>query len=247
VSLFRELIEDSDLDKEIIKSFKMKDELCSAIYSNNQLKEEIREKLLQISNEFYEYIGVDFFIYDIILAGSLANYNWSKYSDIDVHIIVDFNDIESNREIVDGFFDLKRRLWNISSNIIVMGHEVELYVQDINDEIYSSGIYSILNNEWISVPEKEEVSIEDKMILDKGEEFSKNIDSLYDRMENGEDVTDEIKTLKTKLKKFRQSGLETGGEYSYENLTFKLLRRNGYIEKLINLKNKIKNKKLSLS
>jgi len=64
--------------------------------------------------------------------------------------------------------------------------------------------------------------------------------------ENGEDVSKSVDELKAKIKKFRQSGLESGGEYSYENLTFKLLRRNGYIEKLMGIKTSIRDKKLSL-
>ena len=53
--------------------------------------------------------------------------------------------------------------------------------------------------------------------------------------------------LRDKLKKFRKSGLESGGEYSYENLTFKLLRRNGYIQKLLRLKTQLKDRKLSIT
>ena len=53
--------------------------------------------------------------------------------------------------------------------------------------------------------------------------------------------------MRKKLKSFRQSGLDVGGEYSYENLTFKLLRRNGYIHKLLDLKTKLTDKKLSVT
>ena len=41
-----------------------------------------------------------------------------------------------------------------------------------------------------------------------------------------------IEDLKTKLKDYRKSGLDKDGELSYENLTFKFLRRNGMIEML---------------
>ena len=60
-------------------------------------------------------------------------------------------------------------------------------------------------------------------------------------------MNEEINNLKDKIKRFRQSGLDDGGEYSYENLTFKLLRRNGYIEKLINLKSEVIDNKLSIT
>jgi hypothetical protein len=84
------------------------------------------------------------------------------------------------------------------------------------------------------------------MILQKGEEYASIIDNLVERYKSGDNVMDAINDVKIKLKKFRQSGLESGGEYSYENLTFKLLRRNGYIEKLLNLKKTIRVNQLSI-
>ena len=96
-------------------------------------------------------------------------------------------------------------------------------------------------------PEKSNPKIDDRKIIEKGEEYAKQIDELISKNKDGEDVSNEIDDLKDKIKKFRQSGLDDGGEYSYENLTFKLLRRNGYIEKLVNLKSKLKDNKLSIS
>jgi hypothetical protein len=83
--------------------------------------------------------------------------------------------------------------------------------------------------------------------MEKGQEYAELIDSLVKSSESGKDVSKDVDDVKTKLKQFRQSGLEKGGEYSYENLTFKLLRRNGYIEKLMNIKKGIQNKKLSVA
>jgi hypothetical protein len=257
MSLFEELIEDKDVDKKIIKSFGSKDSLPDTIFSNDngnyKLKDEIREKLLEISNEFLEFIGIDFFVFDIVLTGSLSNYNWSKYSDVDIHILIDFDEFSSGKvssevymTIVKEFFDLKRRLWNSTTDISIKNYEVELYVQDVDDKHLSSGVYSILNNEWVIEPQKSNPKIDDRKILEKGEEYAKLIDNLFEKSEQGNDITKDLNELKLKIKKFRQSGLESGGEYSYENLTFKLLRRNGYIEKLMKIKTYIRNKKLSL-
>lgn len=257
MSLFEELIEDKDADKEIVKSFKSKDSLPDTIFSNDngnhKLKDDVRKKLLEISNEFLEFIGIDFFVFDVVLTGSLSNYNWSKYSDVDIHILIDFDEFSSGKvssevymTIVKEFFDLKKRLWNSSTNITIKNYEVELYVQDVDDKHLSSGVYSILNDEWVIEPQKSNPKIDDEIILEKGEEYGKLIDDLSEKSEQGNDTTKDLNELKSKIKKFRQSGLESGGEYSYENLTFKLLRRNGYIEKLMNIKTSIRNKKLSL-
>ena len=259
MSVIDEIIEDMEKDKEIVKSFVPKDSLPKDIFDKKNdtfiLKEDIREKLLQISNEFIEFIGIDFFIYDIILTGSLSNFNWSKYSDVDLHILVDYNEFDDDgtnsiayHEIMKEFFDAKKQLWNKTTDITIKNYEVELYIQDVDEKHLSTGVYSILNNEWVVQPKKLESAfdLDDRKILNKAEEYANQIDQLVDYSENGEDVSDEVTNLKDKIKKFRQSGLDNGGEYAYENLTFKLLRRNGYIEKLMDIKTSIRNKKLSL-
>jgi predicted nucleotidyltransferase len=241
MSLFEELIEDKKEDEKIIKSFKTKDSLCQNIFDGSKMKKEIRKKLLEISNNFIESLGVEFFIHDIVLTGSLANYGWSEYSDVDLHIIIDYSDIKGNNEsksilsIIKEFFDAKKNVWNEKHNVKIKNFDVELYVQDISEPHISSGVYSVLNDEWLIEPKKENPSIDDRKILEKGEEFAKKIDNIINLSDN-ENVIPKIEELRKKIKKFRQSGLEMGGEYSYENLTFKLLRRNGYIKKLLDLK-----------
>lgn len=258
MSLFEELIEDREEDEKIIKSFQTKDTLCLDIFDNQgksfKMKNEIRKRLIEISNNFIESLGVEFFIHDIVLTGSLANFNWSEYSDVDLHIMVDFSEIgdtknkESDilRNIIKEFFDSKKNIWNEKHDIKVKGFDVEVYVQDIDEPHVSSGVYSILNDSWVVEPLKNEPKIDDRKILEKGEEFAKKIDKLVS-MSGSKDVIPQLEELRKRIKKFRQSGLENGGEFSYENLTFKLLRRNGYIKKLLDLKNQITDKKLSIT
>jgi predicted nucleotidyltransferase len=250
--LVDELLElsDPEVDQRIIKSFKMKDTLCPSIFDKNEngsyeIKKEIRDKLIEISDDFITFWGVDFFIHDIILIGSLANYNWSEYSDVDLHIIVDMSELgdsEALTKIVKEFFDAKKRVWNEFHDVKIKNFDVELYVQDVDDEYVSSGVYSILNNEWVAEPSQNPENIDTQKILDKGEYFAKQIDSLIDGYNNNKDVSAGETALRDKLKKFRKSGLDSGGEYSYENLTFKLLRRNGYIQKIMDMKRKLYDK-----
>ena len=247
MSLFEELIEDKEEDKKIIKSFKSKDSLSEQIFEGSDgkfsMRGDIRKNLLKISNDFIDSLGIEFFIHDIVLTGSLANYNWSNYSDVDLHILIDFKETDYNLDLLKEFFDAKKNVWNEKHNIIIKGYDVELYVQDVDEEHVSSGVYSILNNKWIVEPDKVKFNIDDKMILQKSEEYMKKIDLL---IKKGGPI-ESIDELRKKLKEFRQSGLESGGEYSYENLTFKLLRRNGYIEKLLKLKTTLVDKKLSIT
>lgn len=258
MSLFEELIEDLETDKKIVKSFEPKELLSDQIFEGSDddfsMRTDIRKRLIEIANNFIESLSIEFFIHDIVLTGSLSNYNWSSYSDVDLHILIDFDEIGNKKNsnsvtmynIFKEFFDAKKNIWNETHNIKIKGYDVELYVQDVNEEHVSSGVYSILHDKWIVKPERNKPNIDDRKILNKGEEYAKKVDKLV-KLSHKKDVTNEIDTLRKKIKEFRQCGLESGGEYSYENLTFKLLRRNGYIEKLIKLKTNIIDKKLSIT
>lgn len=257
MSLFEELIEGKKKDKQIVKSFETKETLSDQIFEEKKghfvMRDEIKKRLIEISNDFIESLGVEFFIHDVVLTGSLANYNWSQYSDVDLHILIDFDELDKDSKkdsivlhsIMKEFFDAKKNVWNEKHEIKIKGYDVEIYVQDVNEEHISSGVYSILHNKWVLEPKKDKPNIDDRKILEKGEEFGKKIDRL---IQTPKDITiDQLEDLRKKIKEFRQSGLESGGEYSYENLTFKLLRRNGYIQKLLRLKTQLTDKKLSIT
>lgn len=250
MSLFEELIEDDKLNQQIVKSFKAKDHLSEKIFGKKNddyvMHDNVRNQLLKITNNFMDFLGIDFFIHDIILTGSLSNYNWSNFSDVDLHILIDFEETKFNIKLLKEFFDSKKGLWNEQHNIKVRGYDVEIYVQDVNETHISSGVYSILNNNWNVKPEKNTPNIDDRKIISKGEEFIKLIDTLIKNSKKN-DVSKSVDHIKNKIKKFRQCGLESGGEYSYENLTFKLLRRNGYMKKLLDLKSKSIDRKLSIT
>jgi hypothetical protein len=246
------------MNDEILKSFVPQKELNPKIWdaTNNKdvgqtkLKPEIRQRLLEISYEFIEFLDVEIVVTDIILTGSLSNYNWSKYSDFDLHIVANFGQYDEGQiNLYEKLFTLKKMIFNDKHDITIKGYEVELYVQNETETHFSSGVYSVLFDEWANVPKKEKVSIDKKLIEEKTKQWMNIIDNLIDTIED--DDIDTAKTLvqkyKDKLKKFRTCGLEKGGEYSTENLVFKILRRNGYIQKLHDESNKIIDNKLSMN
>lgn len=234
-------------DEKIVSSFFPKSNLCQLIFDDKmKMHDKIKNKLLEIADSYVDFMGIDFFIHDIVLTGSLANYNWSEYSDVDIHIIVDFENQKYSSEIMKEFFDAKEKAWKSKHNIKIKNFDVELYVQDTNEEAVSSGIYSLLKNKWVIEPERKKVNINDKKILKKADLYAAKINKLISQSKNN-DINHELNILWNKLKKFRKCGLGKNGEYSYENLTFKLLRRNGYVEKLLNIKSKSLDKKLSFT
>jgi predicted nucleotidyltransferase len=242
------------MNTELLKSFEPQNELNPKVWEGNKkepkLKPEIRERLLEIAYEFIEFLDVEIVVTDIILTGSLSNYNWSKYSDFDLHIVANFQQYQENQiELYEKLFNLKKMLFNQKHDIIIKGYEVELYVQNETESHFSSGVYSILFDEWANVPEKEDVTVDKELIKGKAKQWMNIIDDLLDAIKDDDASTAKkmVQKYKDKLKKYRTCGLEKDGEYSTENLVFKILRRNGYIEKLHDSTTKILDKKLSMN
>lgn len=243
-----------DKYSEILSSFGTQDTLNPEIWDNvdsdsPKLKPQIRRALLVIAGEFMEFLGEDLFIDDVIFTGSLANFNWSKFSDIDLHLYVDFEQFEDeDKEMYKELYQLKKTLFNTTHNIKVKGYDVELYAQDIMEPHISTGVYSVLFDKWLENPEKENKVINKQVLMDKAQMMMDKIDTVIDNAKE-DDYDSAVKQLdkfKETLKKYRNSGLEKDGEFSYENLVFKFLRRNGYIDKLFDFKNKLMDKELSI-
>jgi predicted nucleotidyltransferase len=242
-----------DKYSDIIKSFEIQKELNPKFWveSGNDVKLRplIREKLLETAYQFIDTLGVDIVVDDIIMIGSLVNYNWSKFSDIDLHIVVNFNQFPTNQiDLYTEYFDLKKIVFNQKHNITIYGYDVEAYVQDESTEAFSSGVYSILFDMWMNEPKKEEFKVDKTLLKQKSKQWMDIIDGVLDNIEDEdtESVKEIISKYKKKLKKYRQCGLEKGGESSIENMVFKVLRRNGYIGKLYDFGTEAMDKKLSI-
>jgi predicted nucleotidyltransferase len=213
------------------------------------MKPEIRERLLEIAYEFIYFLDIDLVVTDIILTGSLSNFNWSKYSDFDLHIVANYQQYPENQiDLYEKLFNLKKMLFNEKHDITIKGYEVELYVQNETESHFSSGVYSVLFDEWSNIPKKENITIDKELLMLKSKQWMNVIDDLIDSIQDDDANTAKelVQKYKDKLKKYRTCGLETGGEYSTENMVFKILRRNGYIEKLHDESTKIIDKKLSM-
>jgi predicted nucleotidyltransferase len=224
----------------LLTSFDMQSSLNSSIWEDDQMRPAIAHRLQEIAEEFIEKLDIPGLkIIDIILTGSLAHYNWSKYSDLDVHIIVDFAAIGDDEGFVKKYFDAVRSNWNRRHDIKVKGFEVELYVQDDDEKHESGGIYSLLSNDWVAVPTRTEQIINKVAIHKKARDLVREIDkvaNLYDSGHHNQAI-DLGNKIKKKIKRMRQSGLERAGISSSENLAFKVLRRSGYMKKLFDTVN----------
>jgi DNA-binding Lrp family transcriptional regulator len=229
-------------DLEASKSFRVKDELNPKIWDDFKIDDEVREDLLKIAQDFYASTDLEADVDDIILTGSLANYNWSeKYSDYDLHILIDFTQVNDVVDLVKKYVDSAKSIWNKEHDIKIKGYEVEVYIQDVSEPHKSTGVFSLLNNKWNVKPEQFDFEPDEDMIAEKGKSVMMMVDELEEEVDEDkyDSFIEKVKKVWEKVKNYRKSGLESeGGELSMGNLVFKFLRRNGYIGKIIELKRK---------
>jgi len=231
------------------ETFEMHDELQPEIWRRQKMWPEVRQRLLKISEDFIDGLEIPVDIEDIRLTGSLANYNWSKYSDVDLHLVVDFSKIDEDTELVKSFFDAVRARWNDIHDIDVYGFEVEIYLENVGDVHHSSGVYSILQNKWVIQPNPQEVEIDFVTARKKSDDIETRV-NLIQRMMDGDKLKSSLKsieTVKEKIRRMRSAGLSSPQrEFSPENIAFKILRRNDTLDRLSQMKYDIYDQLMSL-
>ena len=207
------------------------------LWDNGQLNPEIANKLIEIAKAFEEFIGVELAVVDYTITGSNANFTWTEYSDLDLHLIVPGVPTDEQREL----FNAKKALWSEQHDINVKGMPVELYVQGAEEPHHSTGVYSLARNKWIVEPRKIKPQIDDMAITAKKDNLVREIETAL----LAKDIN-KLRTVKEKITKMRKAGLERAGEWSTENLVFKLLRNLGLLDQVTELIRELEDQELSL-
>lgn len=232
-----------------LKDFKVHPTLSNKFWDkNNDLDPRVKIALMRIAQNFIKELKIPIEIKDIVFTGSLANFNYADASDVDLHVLVKADSINKDRELVDEFFAAKKAEWNDKHRIKIFGHEVEVYIEDEKNPHTSTGVYSLLQDKWLKVPVHTQPKFDKDDVLTKANHFKNLIGQIKKWYDAGEFEKAEtaVGQVKTKLKTMRKCGLQQGGEFSTENLAFKLLRRAGILGHLKQLNAASIDKKLSI-
>jgi hypothetical protein len=217
-------------------------ELNPALWDGKTMRPEVRDALLKIADDFKTFMGIDdLAIEDITVSGSNAAFSYTPHSDIDLHLLVDFSKLNPD-DVYQELFNAKKYQYNDQHDIKIRGYDVELYVQDSNKPVRSLGEYSIINNDWNRIPVQRRGNLDEKSTQQKYQKLK----GLIELATNSDDL-DKIKHITDTLKKYRQAGLDQHGEFGPENLAYKILRTQGYVERLFKHKANLEDARLSLA
>ncbi len=224
-------------------SFAYHDELNVRLWKDDDLRLDVRVALLRAALAFAEYLNIpNLNVRDVIFTGSNAAYNYTEYSDLDIHLIVAYEDV-SEEPLASNFFTAKKQLWNETHDISIRDYPVEMYVEDVTNPVTANGVFSLLKGEWIKKPTPTEPAFDDSAVLAKVEQCADEIDELLD---NPNPLKAKIDDLIARVYRMRKAGLAENGEFSVENLAFKALRNLGYLDRLFKASNGTQDRDLSL-
>ncbi len=212
------------------------------LWNGDELKSDVRLKLLEQAREFIKTWDLERVpLRDIVITGSQTNLTYTDASDVDLHIIVNMDQIYGGGELVKNFLDAKKRIWNKTYDIELFGIPVEVYVED-DDETVRGNKYSLITNEWLVREPLTDTQYDDRSVRAKYGYLSRYLERAISRADSSDDMV----RIMRKLKQYRQAGLDAHGEFSTENLVFKTLRNNGWLERIKDREISLTNKKLSL-
>jgi predicted nucleotidyltransferase len=209
--------------------------------ADETLKPDVRQTLLKIAQDFYTDTELKAPVKDIQILGSNTNYNWTQNSDIDLHILIDFRQINNDVELVKTMVDLLKTNWNKDHDINIKDYPIEIYIQDINAVNRSVGIFSILRNVWVRKPSKQTVIFNKEAI----QQLYTNIVTQIKKAIK-ENNLEKLKSVLKLVYDIREFGLSKSGDYSTENIVFKILRTRGHLDNLKNAINSVYDQNNSL-
>lgn len=234
-----------ELDTDLTEDIEKHDDLNPLLFENDELKPDVKEAIEKIAEQFIDGLKEDkikFYLNDIVLVGSNVSYNYTKDSDLDIHLIANSDELKCPDDLYPLLYSAYRSIFNNNYDLTIKGIPAEIYVEMDKPTGKSNGIYSIYNG-WLKHPVQEDIPELDTKAFDKL--FNDWESQYFDIIENVTDV-DKIDDFIEDLYDLRKNSIAKDGEYGLGNLVFKEFRNLGYLDNLKELKRKEIEKDLSL-
>lgn len=243
--VFHEVTE--SIEEDIEKHETLNDKIFNT--ETQEMLPEVREKLIEIANNFIDAVhedNLDLEVKDIVLIGSNANYNYTKDSDLDVHIIASSKP-DCNKKHLNQIYQAYKSLFNSKYDIYIHNIPTEIYVEMDEVNAMSGGIYSIKDNKWLKQPKQFEIpDIDYDAFYREFEQWEERYFELVNYLDEYDNALEEVSQYIDDIYEARKSGVAEGGEWNLLNLVFKEIRNRGYLDHLKELKTELASKEMSL-
>lgn len=201
-------------------------DLNPKLWVKGHLRPEVRKTLLDLARVYYSFLETDATLVDVVVTGSQANYNFTEHSDLDLHLIIPFDEVTCDLDVTE-YFETKRKLWKVQHDITVYDIPVEIYTEDLTNPAVSS-VYSVIDNKWRKKPRPPIIDYDVVAVKAEAERWAKIIDGAI-KSKNVEMLSH----VRDMISRYRKEGLAKDGEFGVANLTFKSLRNDGKIAHLM--------------
>lgn len=220
----------------------LNDKLNPAIWnSDNTLKEGVKEAIEKIVDQFVEDLPVPMEIVDIIIVGSNASFNYTQYSDIDIHIVANNEVLPYDSKMLTLLYNAAKNKFNREYSMTIKGLPVEISIEDINTSCCSNGVYSVSNSEWVKFPKPINATMYDMTTTEAYRKLCAKIENILSNP-----TSSDIREMINHLYIIRKNSIMIDGEYGKGNLLFKEIRNNGMLQKLKDELYNILSKELTL-
>ena len=208
--------------------------------SDNKLLDDVKVKIVEIIEQFISTCDIPINMVDAHLVGSNASYNYTQYSDLDVHIISNFDLVDAPKEILQVLYNALKTKFNADYDISIRGIDVEIYVEDIRSTAISNGVYSLYEDRWIRFPKK----LTDVPQVEIEPEFSEWKEKFQTAINSGN--SDSIVNVINDIYILRKNSLDSEGEYGKGNQIFKEIRNCGLLDSAKDAYKTFKSKELTI-
>ena len=245
-----ESIDSNTKDNLVNEDIEKHDTLNPELFEHNELKKEVKETIENIADLFIEELSeqdIKFKLKDIILLGSNVSYNYTKDSDLDVHLIADSKNLKCPDDLYPLLYGAYVSIFNKNYDITIKGIPVELYVEIDESTAKSNGIYSLTKG-WIKEPVQTDIpDIDfDQFNVQFKTWEDRYLDIINNKSPENENKSEIIKDFISDLYDLRKQSITKDGEYGLGNLIFKEFRNKGYLDYLKDQRKVEKGKELSL-
>jgi predicted nucleotidyltransferase len=131
----------------LIEAVEKHQELNSKLFTKDEvLNDKVRDKMLEVVDEFLTDLkeqDIKIKVDDILLIGSNASYNYTKDSDIDLHILANAKSADYSEEIAAALYGAYRTIFNKNLDISIYNIPLEIFVETEASERVSNGVYSV--------------------------------------------------------------------------------------------------------